>query len=129
MNIKWKQADVRLLSWILALIVLTATGCYDPNASSNAGQKSNYNLVSKFDEQTPHDKDFDPKAAARPQDPITEIPLESVAQVGSKLKDDELVLGVEIAGESRAYPIVQLCGPQREIINDQLGGSSIAATW
>ncbi len=41
----------------------------------------------------------------------------------------ELVLGVTINGKSRAYPINQLTGPHREIINDELGGVAIAATW
>ena len=43
--------------------------------------------------------------------------------------DGELVIGVEVNGQARAYPINQLTGPQREIINDELGGKVIAATW
>ena len=43
--------------------------------------------------------------------------------------DSELVLGVEINGESRAYTLAQLSGPEREIINDTLGNTLIAATW
>ena len=42
---------------------------------------------------------------------------------------NELVIGVEVNGAARAYPINQLTGPQREIINDVLGGTAIAATW
>ncbi len=42
---------------------------------------------------------------------------------------NELVIGVEVNGAARAYPINQLNGPQREIINDVLGGTAIAATW
>ena len=47
----------------------------------------------------------------------------------SDLEDNELVLGVVINGKARAYPINMLTGPQREIINDHLGGRAIAATW
>ena len=47
----------------------------------------------------------------------------------SLLRDNELVLGVELDGEARAYPINMLTGPKREIINDRLGGQAIAATW
>lgn len=47
----------------------------------------------------------------------------------SDLRADELVLGVVVAGEARAYPINQLTRPTREIINDRLGGQKIAATW
>ncbi len=45
------------------------------------------------------------------------------------VNDDELVLGVTVANESRAYPINQLTKPTREIINDTLGDQPIAATW
>lgn len=51
----------------------------------------------------------------------------------SKVKDEvlpgELVIGVAIKDQARAYPINMLTGPRREIINDFLGGESIAATW
>ena len=47
----------------------------------------------------------------------------------SKIEDDELVLGVEINGKARAYPINMMTGPMREIFNDELGGLPIAATW
>jgi len=47
----------------------------------------------------------------------------------SDLANNELVIGVEIDGEARAYPINQLTGPRREIINDTLAGTAIAATW
>lgn len=48
---------------------------------------------------------------------------------GSLVTDEELVLGVVVGKEARAYPINTLTGPRREIINDQLGGQAIAATW
>jgi hypothetical protein len=48
---------------------------------------------------------------------------------GSLVKNEELVLGVVVGKEARAYPINTLTGPRREIINDQLGGQAIAATW
>jgi hypothetical protein len=38
-------------------------------------------------------------------------------------------LGVEIDGQSRAYPINMITRPQREVVNDQLAGHAIAATW
>ena len=40
---------------------------------------------------------------------------------------DELVLGVQIGGESRAYPIGTL--RFREIVNDVLGDTPILVTW
>lgn len=42
---------------------------------------------------------------------------------------NELVLGIELGGQARAYPINMLTGPRREIINDELAGRRLAATW
>jgi hypothetical protein len=41
--------------------------------------------------------------------------------------DDELVMGVAIDGEAKAYPV----GPlnSREMVNDELGGTPILVTW
>ena len=72
-------------------------------------------------------------------DPVTVIPatfsaIKNVVTFAADsekvtLDDDELVLGVEVNGYARAYPINMLKGPYREIINDKLGGKAIAATW
>ena len=43
------------------------------------------------------------------------------------LDSDDLVIGVSIAGESRAYPIRPL--RFREMVNDELGGTPILVTW
>ena len=40
---------------------------------------------------------------------------------------DEPVLGVSINGEHKAYSVPYLSS--REIVNDELGGVAIAATW
>ncbi len=64
---------------------------------------------------------------AKPMPAITEPPLADAAR--ANVDDNELVLGVEVNGQARAYPINQLTGPRREIINDVLGGTAIAATW
>ena len=52
-----------------------------------------------------------------------------VAAKDADVAENELILGVVVDGESRAYPINQLTGPRREIINDKLGETVIAATW
>ena len=65
----------------------------------------------------------------RPMPPITGVRALAADAVGTRLKDNELVLGVAIDGHARAYPINMLTGPNREIINDQLAGHAIAATW
>lgn len=60
---------------------------------------------------------------------ITDVPILQADEVDEELTDNELVIGVVVNEEARAYPINMLTGPKREIINDTLGGQSIAATW
>ena len=62
-------------------------------------------------------------------EPITEFPIVAAREADKQLNDAELVLGVTVAGEARAYPINMLTGPEREILNDTLGKRPIAATW
>lgn len=77
----------------------------------------------------PEDK-FDPVTLIpKPFAAIKDAPVFEANSEKLKLEDDELVLGVEIDGQARAYPINMLKGPYREIINDRLGETDIAATW
>jgi hypothetical protein len=50
-----------------------------------------------------------------------------VAAAQARLRPDELVLGVAINGEAKAYPITIL--NSREMVNDTAGGVPILATW
>ena len=65
------------------------------------------------------------------QNPIMEPEIKRTGELEEKdfLADEDLVLGVEVNGEHRAYPINQLTGPKRELINDYLGGEPILVTW
>lgn len=45
------------------------------------------------------------------------------------LRDTDIVLGVVLGGEARAYPVSLMWGPEHEVVNDTLGGRAIAATW
>lgn len=72
---------------------------------------------------------FRPRVLMKPFDAIVEVPLLNAVDVKDEVQPNELVLGVVVNGKARAYPINQLTGPIREIINDELGGSAIAATW
>lgn len=75
------------------------------------------------------EREFEPRVVIPPDrfPPITEVPV--VAGKDAELDDSELVLGAVVSGKARAYPINMLTGPSREILNDQLGGVAIAATW
>jgi len=75
------------------------------------------------------ESDFKPVAVLPPLPAITKFPIAKAEEANRKLDDAELVLGVEVNGAARAYPINMLTGPQREILNDRLGGRAIAATW
>lgn len=72
---------------------------------------------------------FEPIQLMRPLPAIKDFPVVTAADAQGKLGEAELVLGVEVNGKARAYPINMLTGPQREILNDQLGQLPIAATW
>ncbi len=76
-------------------------------------------------------------ADLRPEDIVTVLPKDAIPAIlspsfeeGSKvswLKGKEVVIGVEIGGESRAYPVPILS--RVEIVNDRVGGIPIAVTW
>lgn len=51
----------------------------------------------------------------------------SAAEADKQYDPTELVLGVEIDGDARAYSIPYLSG--HEIVNDTVGGVHIAVTW
>ena len=51
---------------------------------------------------------------------ITDVKTMTARQADQSLQDDELVLGVSIDGQSRAYPINMLS--RHEIVNDEIKG-------
>ncbi len=77
------------------------------------------------------EEEFNPRVVIpKPFAPIVDPEIGTLEEADGKVvKDEELVLGVVVGREARAYPINTLTGPRREIINDRLGGRSIAATW
>jgi hypothetical protein len=80
-------------------------------------------------QQAVRGRDFRPRRLMGVQPAIVNPPAIAAQQVRGQVTDTELVLGVVVEGQARAYPINMLTGPQREIINDVLGGRAIAATW
>ena len=101
------------------------------DASGQAAKTSEAADLSVFERLNPDGpklldpKEFDqrlPLDAIRPiYEPIAGSPDEV------ELDADELVMGVSINGESRAYPIRVL--RFREMVNDELGGTPILVTW
>ncbi len=71
-------------------------------------------------------------------DIVTLLPFDAIPAIDSpefvdeatgseQLRPDDLVVGVEINGEARAYGVAFLSG--HEIVNDTLGGRPISVTW
>jgi len=73
--------------------------------------------------------EFVPPAKSGSRKPIADAPFLKASEVTDQVTDNELVLGVVIEGQTRAYPINMLTGPSREIINDTIGDTHLAATW
>ena len=71
--------------------------------------------------------DFNPKRVVKRFPAIVDPDFTKASE--ARIEDNELVLGVVVDGNARAYPINMLTNPTREIINDKLGGRAIAATW
>lgn len=51
---------------------------------------------------------------------------EVVSAEDAPLGDGDIVMGVVVAGEPRAYPVNYMNGPTNEVVNDTLGGTDIA---
>lgn len=52
---------------------------------------------------------------------------EFVSAADAPLAEDELVMGVALGGEAKAYPVSVL--RFREMVNDELGGIPTLVTW
>ena len=61
--------------------------------------------------------------------PLVRFEVVSAKEVGSRIADDEFVLGAEVDGVPRAYPLNMLGKPGSEVVNDSLGGQPIVATF
>jgi len=45
------------------------------------------------------------------------------------LRESDLVIGVTIGGEARAYPVDPMWEPLNEVLSDTLGGAPLTVTW
>ena len=76
-------------------------------------------------------------ADLRPDEIVTVLPKDAIPAIlspsfeeGKKIQwvgEQDSVVGVEINGDSRAYPVSMLS--RHEIVNDKVGGVPIAVTW
>jgi hypothetical protein len=102
------------------------------NQPEAAPLPSGRNLQPQLD---PAQIDLDEVQTLLPPDVIRAILPEEVPKImvtaveadAGGIEPDTRVLGVSINGESRAYPIPYMSS--HEIVNDEVGGRLIAATW
>ena len=76
-------------------------------------------------------------ADLRPDEIVTVLPKDAIPAIlspsfeegkkASWLNAKDFVVGMEIAGDSRAYPVPTLS--RHEIVNDKVGGVPTAVTW
>jgi hypothetical protein len=76
-------------------------------------------------------------ADLRPDEIVTVLPKDAIPAILKPVFGDsksavwlggrDLVVGVELSGDSRAYPVATLS--RHEIVNDTVGGQPIAVTW
>ena len=70
---------------------------------------------------------YQPRGMENP--PLVNIPVMTVDDARSEVRDEDFVVGVELKGETRAYPLNMLSRPDHHVLNDTLGGQPIAVTW
>ncbi len=54
---------------------------------------------------------------------------EIIAASEAPIEEGDMVMGIVINGEARAYPVNYMNGPTNEVVNDNLGGQAIAPSW
>lgn len=59
--------------------------------------------------------------------PALVMPTYLSAAQASDIRPDELVIGVAVNGDARAYPLATLSA--HEIVDDDIGGQHLAVTW
>lgn len=76
------------------------------------------------------DDSYDPVRYMVPHSPTTKITVKKVREADKLIEPEELVLGVHIGKEARAYPINMMNHtPAHKVLNDTLGGRAIIASW
>ena len=105
----------------LVVIALVVAGCSGDTPVSTSGPTNTPSLAASRDLEiiTLLPKDAIPA--------ILEPEFLTVAEADEQMQDDELVIGVSIEGDSRAYSVNMLS--RHEIANDVVGGKSVAVTW
>lgn len=67
------------------------------------------------------------RAAARDAFPVLDHPKMVNAAEAADMRDEDRVIGVDVGGEARAYPIAVM--GRHELANDTCGKTPIAVSW
>ena len=117
-----------LLAGITLLTALVLIGCRSKTGDSDLSQQpspaptKNVQTAENDEEQVYRYSQLLVRDSIRP---VYEPEFVPAAQ--AELDDDDLVLAIEIDGQAKAYPIRVL--NSREMVNDELAGVPILATW
>ena len=121
----WRWA--RLAAVVPSMLLVSSISPLAATAGKGPGTQTN-NIPARVDAKLARFPKFEPNQRIPAIDPVTNPPV--VLDGQDKYVDpNELVLGVVLNNEARAYPLNMISGPEREVTNDQLGGKSILVTF
>ena len=130
---------------IIALALAAALGCAAesdapaPGAAAASAPTASASAPSSTSRQSPPSDEGDVRTLdAEDLEIVTLLGFDAIpavlepefvdaAQADEWLEDDDLVIGVSINGDSRAYSVPMLSA--HEIVNDVVGGEPVAVTW
>jgi hypothetical protein len=99
-------------SFVTLWIALTFVGAAEPQEAKPPRGRDRSSFTFLKEEGFP--LNVDPQTV-----PAAEAPIE----------DGDMVMGIVLNDEARAYPVNYMNGPHNEVVNDTLGGRAIAASW
>ena len=117
---------------VITLLLFAIGGCAAPEPPSPADSVGEYagaydEIIGADGRAAPGFSDADYVQLLRPDDIPPIYAPEFVASSEANLPDDELVIGLAINDEARAYPAGILYN--REMVNDVVGGAPTLITW
>ena len=110
-----KPESIIKLSYIIPLLITITLG----SAKIDFSQRGSYEII-----------EGDKMYYILPSDGIPSIDdpkFVSVSKAEKFMNDDELVLGLVVNGDARAYSTWHL--DKHEIVNDYVGGTHLSVTW
>lgn len=111
----------------LAVLALLAATTPADRGENRRAMNATYNVTSDGTRYTVHPSELVMGCSGKDCIPSIDDPSFVAAEDADWLGDGDLVLGLEIEGEARAYPLRVL--NLHEIVNDRVGGDPVAVTY